>query len=350
LKPNLTQLFWQLQECTTTATNGTAPQGELEVVLPTGQVCQGFDAVEIEYENATTTIVDSIETTIQCFIPPSRGALNVPSNVIVTLIPVAETEPLAVYTRPPGLATAYVSTSGTLSFGLGSNLTGAGNVEAGIIVEVPQSQLAMVTMDASIITTSVRILEGFSALVSIVDDGIDNELQATLNSSVSAQCIIGSGSGIDAKIESTVSDFDFISSGIGADIQISGNVGMGELDDLSSDGRVLVQGIIGSIVATGIGNEIRVNDPTGGGCANVDLGNALNGNTCFITDENVTLSELPCTSQAVNLVCYGSANSCSCFPLPGGVPVPTELITQPTYSAMENAESDDGLFKGLLRH
>jgi len=343
LKLDLTLRFWELQECTTTAMNGTAaPYGELDIVLPSGQVCQGFEAAEIEYENAAATIVDTIETSIQCYIPPSIGSLNMPSDATVTLVPVADTEPLAVYTRPPGFVTAFVSTSGTLSFRIGSNLSAAGNVAAGIIAEVPQSQLMNVKMGVGVFTFMVQILGGFSALVSIVDDGINNELQATLTSSVSAQYIIGSWA--VAKIESTTSDFDFISSGINADIQISGNVGTGEC---SSEDLVLVQGRIGSIVATGIGNEIRVNDPTGGGCLNVDLGHSLMDNTCTITDEIVTLTEIPCTPQAVNLVCTGSSNSCSCSPSQEGVTVPTEVptelptespTTQPTDSAAENID------------
>ena len=189
-------------------------------------------------------------------------------------------------------------------------------------------------MDAGF-SPSVRILGGFTALVSIVDDGINNELQATLTSPVSAQYIIASGA--VAKIESTTSDFDFISSGIGADLQISGNVGTGEV---GSQDVVLVQGSVGSIVATGIDSHIRINDPLGGGCSNVDLGDALMLNTCSITNETVTLSELPCTSQSVNHVCTGSSYFCSCTPSPGGLTdVPLESPTEsPTPS-----EDGDGI-------
>ena len=93
----------------TNDTSTIAPDGSLDIVLSNGQVCQGFEVVEIEYEDTTTTIVDSIETSIQCSIPPDRGSVNLPSDYTLTLVPVADTEPPAVYSRPPGLVTAFVS-------------------------------------------------------------------------------------------------------------------------------------------------------------------------------------------------------------------------------------------------
>jgi hypothetical protein len=292
------------------------------LILPNEQVCSGFTATEIDFDASSATKVDTIATSIEYGCDRMSEGFNKPSLTTVTIVAVADTDPLAVYTRPGGLVIASVSLSGTLSFSFSKNLSASDTREAGVIVEMPQSQLTSVRMDG--VDEIVQILGDFPALGSIIDSGVSNSLQANLTSSTGTMYYEASGANGIAKIESLISDIDLILSGVNMDIEIAGNVGSCEL---SGGGNVLLlQGSIESVAADGVNNEVRINDASGVGCDPFPAGDFVM-DTCSITSETVSLIELPCVSSTRNIVCswleMGVGSICYCRESFEGVPVET---------------------------
>lgn len=226
----------------------------------------------------------------------SNGGMFTTTQLAWTIEPTTEYEAV-VYSYPPGAVTATLEDN-VLVFDL--NDMGEVPDKAGVVIQVPESQLLDITVDG--IMNFVRVARGFKNLMSINSLGMNSVIEADLTETPWSSLVIDTSNSLLAV---TGEDISLQMFAVSSKVYITGSITGGGYSGFSNE--VMVDGAVRDLSVTGNQNMLGSSD-----CSSVVVDSF--SSSCTIMDEMPTnIPSIPCTFPGCEKTCMSTNyGACSC--------------------------------------
>ena len=226
----------------------------------------------------------------------SNGNMFTTTQLAWTIEPTVESE-AAIYSYPPGAVTATLDDK-VLVFDL--NDMGEVPDRAGVVIQVPESQLFEITVDG--IMNFVRVVRGFTNLRSVNSLGMNHVIRADLTDSPWSRLVIDTSNSLLAV---TGEDILLQMFAVSSKVYIKGSITGGGYAGFSNE--VMVDGNVRDLSVTGNQNMLASSD-----CSTVVVDSF--SSSCTIMDTIPTdIPSIPCTFPGCEKTCMSTNyGACSC--------------------------------------